>query len=461
MYCSFCGKELKKNEICTCRQNGNKTATGGIVSSQGKMKDNHKIIITIIATLLVIGVVWGIVKTVQVVEKRKAYEAIESQAMERLDEIMGENYEYETKEAETTEIESTTKTDKKATYEGVSLTDDIWDFTIAIDGIGYKLPTPFNDFKNSNWNYVYSMNNADDDEIGGESDRFVGQKNNNGEIGLCIINMSGNVKKVKDCNVGGLTYRIDKEENNCSIELAKGLKLSKESTVEDVIACWGEPTGKGANYIEYEKTTFVRYYFFVEEGTGIIKRFEMYNEIKSEDDDTATGAAPDYSDKYVAPTKLNDDFKTFTIRLQGDYYTLPAPVSEFTKNGWVIVEAEESVAAHQEYVGGITLLKDGVKISCNIKNFENYQISGTDAVVVSMIIYDYMENCDFELSGGFYIGMSEEEFLEKIDHSEFDVITYNGTNNYQDNDRSMDWHAFFDFNKEGKMDTINIGKDVF
>lgn len=457
MYCRFCGKELEENEICMCEQNNNKTVMSeNPVPDKNKMKDNRKLMVIIALAAVLIGVaVFGVVRIVKAVEKKKAYEAIESQAMVELDKIMG-NYYYD---EELSEFETTKKPEREVTYTGVPLSDDIWDFTIAIDGIGYKLPTHFNNFKNSNWDYVYSMNNADNDEMGGESDTFVSQKNNNGEIMLCIINMSGNAKKVKDCNVGGLKYDLWKQENNCSIELAKELKLTSQSSVDDVISCWGEPTDRGTYYIEYEKSTGIKYHFDIEEETGTIRTFEMYNKIKSDGDNTVNGPAPDYSDRYIVPSGLNDNWKTFTVKLQGDYYTLPAPVSEFVRNGWVVTEAPVGIAAHQ--VSGITLTKGETYILCDIKNFEDYQISGTDAVVISLYISEYDESCDFEISGGIYRGMTETEFLSKINVSEFDVTVYTSKREYRDNDRSIDWHAYFYFNKEGKMDSVNIGKDFF
>ena len=39
---------------------------------------------------------------------------------------------------------------------------------------------------------------------------------------------------------------------------------------------------------------------------------------------------------YEAPTSLGEDWRSFTVNIDGDYYRLPAPVGELLKNGWAL-----------------------------------------------------------------------------------------------------------------------------
>lgn len=273
-----------------------------------------------------------------------------------------------------------------------------------------------------------------------------------------------NVKKFKDCKISELDYSFS-EWNNCTIELAKGLVLEKEKTVaQDVIDKWGEPTeNRTSEYgttLEYIKEENVMYSIYFDE-TGYLVNFKAENQVVDESDITTNAERPAYLDDYKAPTKLTDDPLSYTFRLDGAFYTFPAPVSEFVKNGWEITAQAESVPAQREVLGGIRIRKNGCELLCGIKNFADVQVSAEDSMITSFNYSSYYRELDLELSGGIKFGISEDDFKRIINIADFECTTYeNGTNHYGLAGLDFTRHAYFDFSEDGKLDGINFGKDT-
>lgn len=351
------------------------------------------------------------------------------------------------------------KTDTANTYKGIEMSDELYDFTVKIDGTVYTVPAQLSDFLNSGWKYSYD--NPEETDVAGENFESDSFENENGSLRFSVINLSGNTRKFKNCKIGTLDYSFS-EWNNCIIELAKGLILEKDkTTVQNVLDKWGEPTeNRTSEYgttLNYIKDKHIMYSIYFDE-TGSLVSFQTENWVAETSDITTNAEHPKYLDDYKTPTQLTDDFLSYTFKLQGALYTFPAPVSEFVKNGWEITAQAESVAAQQGISGGIRIRKNGCELTCDIRNYSDVQVSAEDTMITSFNWSTLYKDLDLELSGGIKFGMTEDDFKKAVNISDFERHIYesSGTINYDLTEYTH--HAYFQFSKEGILESINFGK---
>lgn len=357
--------------------------------------------------------------------------------------------------------EDENKSDDSNIYKGVEMSNELFDFTVKIDGTVYKIPAQLSDFLTSGWSYAYD--NPENEDVYGENFEMDVFENENGQLRFSVINLSGNTKKFKDCKIGGLDYSFS-DWNNCKIELANGLVLEKEKTTsQDVIDKWGEPTeNRTSEYgttLEYIKDKHIMYSIYFDE-TGKLVTFVVENWVAETSDITINSARPSYLDDYKTPTALTDDFLSYTFKLDGALYTFPAPVSKFVKNGWEITEKVESVAGNQGVSGGISISKNGNKLSCGIRNYSDVQVSAEDTMITNFYWSSSYGDIGLELSGGIKFGMTEADFLKAVNVSDFERDVYETTGNFHYDLTEFTHHAYFDFSKDGILTGINFGKET-
>lgn len=167
--------------------------------------------------------------------------------------------------------------------------------------------------------------------------------------------------------------------------------------------------------------------------------------------------------KYKSPKKLDSDPMSCVIRLQGDCYKLPTPVSEFTKNGWTIVVQADKMAGNQEVVSGLCMEKNGVQLLFNIKNYSDKVISSNDALVTSICVNGVLlKDIDFELSGGIKFGMTKNEISKIINLSGLRKTIVTTGCEYTYENRSQDGFKYykFSFDKDDKLTDIFINNTV-
>lgn len=357
-----------------------------------------------------------------------------------------------------TNVSNNSNTDKP-TISG-SLSNEIFDFTISIDGTVYTLPAKLDDFKNSGWKYSFDEN-PETKEIKGEGYDTSTIENSNGRLTVTVVNNSGDVQLFSNCDVGGIDYSFSSVSNKCSIVVAKNLNVNSKTTYDAIKKAWGEPTaelnGQYGITLRYEKSAYV-FYQYSFDNDGKITEFEARNWEPGSNNNTQE-LHPDYLDNYVKPVQLSEDIFSYVLRLQGDLYKLPAPVSEFTNNGWSIVSQVDHVAAGQEAVSGLRMSKNGVELTFNIKNFSDKQTSSNETMVTNVYVNSvFYPDVDFELSGGIKFGMTENEFISKIDVSSFEKSSFSGKTEYAYTTFSN--HFYFTFNSDSKLAEVNIGKNT-
>lgn len=302
------------------------------------------------------------------------------------------------------------------------LSDDLYSFQMKINSDVYTFPMSYDDFLALGWTYQDDETMEIQPNSYSPSERFaLGDL----EVYATVVNLGINTEPVTQCTIAGIS--VDsfqmKDVTDVTIELPGGIQYGV-STLDDITAAYGTPsdTYEGDMYtkITYEKDYYQDVDLYLDSETGLLNEIEMRNMVADEDANAA--AASEVSDEptpevlaYEAPTELGDDLTSFVVEYAGDLYQLPAPVSEFLKNGWTIDEDQSaSVIAGKSY--------DWVYMSKDNQNYHtivrNYNANAT--VVENCFVTDVEGNVNstnlpITVQKGLTLGLTEQEVLDALD----------------------------------------------
>ena len=244
------------------------------------------------------------------------------------------------------------------------------------------------DLTKNGWTISSTGYNSDSKIAGNSYDTFDMAKDGR-RISITSYNMSGNVKPIKECKVGGIECAT---RDGVNFTIAKGITPS--SSAEKIKNAFGVP-----GYSKIEDTYETMTYYVQKDSTYNCVKFYISNDseysnirlrnfIETEDDKTSTNTErPEYLNSYKAPTTMGNDLKSAVVKIEGDLYQLPAPVSAFLNNGWTISQQSgDVVAGGRDY---IQVEKDGKKLELNIANYSEYQTTVENCVVYKVSLNDY------------------------------------------------------------------------
>lgn len=237
------------------------------------------------------------------------------------------------------------------------LSDNLYDFQIAMDGQVYQFPMWFDDFEALGWEYL-----GDRTEVLYANEYLYAEpwQKDGVTIYTSIANLSLNAIAPEEGQVCGLNFD-DYQMRNCDwkIELPKGIAF-EESTREDILKAYGEPTDEYDGALCYKYSNILEY--------------------------------------------------------DGALYQLPCPIQEFTDNGFEIQEKNSDMVIGAGDTGMAELMKDNQKIHVSVKNFAPYATILENCFVIELDNYDYGANSKFPMvfPGGITFGSSEEEVLAAI-----------------------------------------------
>ena len=158
----------------------------------------------------------------------------------------------------------------------------------------------------------------------------------------------------------------------------------------------------------------------------IVKKYKSEDDKKTETSDEV----PEYLSTYVAPTELGTDPLSYNIEIENQVYTLPAPVSAFTDNGWKIASQEDSVPSGRSLSSAIKLQKDGKEIEASVTNFADYQTKPENCAISTLAFYaDDTKNPEVKLPGGITIKSTSDD-LKKWDGDKFDYSKSGDSESY-------------------------------
>ena len=347
-----------------------------------------------------------------------------------------------------TETESTSESSNSTS----ELSDDIYSFQIKINSDIYSFPMSFDDLISMGWEYI------DDDSAElapnnySPTERF---KLGNLEAYVTMVNLGINTEPISDCTVAGIS--IDSfqmaDVTDVAIELPGGIQYGV-STLDDITAAYGTPsdTYEGDLYtkVSYEKDYYQDVELYVDSETGFLNEISLEN--MSAEEDAGSDAAADLSDEptsevlaYQAPSELGDDFTSFIVEYAGDLYQLPAPLSEFVKNGWTIDTSQSASYVAGKSYDWVYMSKDNQNYHTIVRNY-----SPDAAVIENCFVTDVEGNVNstnlpITVQKGLTLGLTEAEVVSALEGVDYEL-----------EDESETFHYYNIKSPESSLDYVQI-----
>ena len=324
-----------------------------------------------------------------------------------------------TTEAEVTETAAQEDSaDSESTGE---LGDDIYSFSMEFDGQTMKFPMTYQDFVGMGWEL--SSREDPDMKISTNSYGFVSFNKGKNSVSAEVMNLGINEVGLEDSLIGGITVdgSYDIDLTSVSVKLPGGIELGK-STLDDIKAAYGDPsdTYEGDLYtkVTYEKDTYQEVELSVFKDDNTLKKVDMENleEPEGYDKGAVSDAVPDIVTAYKAPDTLGSDMLDTAVEYMGDLYSLPAPVSAFTANGWEIQNAEDTPYVEGNGLAFIDMMKNNQSIHFSVYNETENATALENCFVreLSFATYD-PESIEMKLSGDITLGADKAELIKMAD----------------------------------------------
>ena len=319
--------------------------------------------------------------------------------------------------AETTEAAGEATDSESA--EGLG--DDIYSFSMEFDGQTMKFPMTYQDFVGMGWEL--SSREDPDMKISTNSYGFVSFNKGKNSVSAEVMNLGINEVGLEDSLIGGITVdgSYDIDLTSVSVKLPGGIELGK-STLDDIKAAYGDPsdTYEGDLYtkVTYEKDTYQEVELSVFKDDNTLKKVDMENleEPEGYDKGAVSDEVPDIVTAYKAPDALGSDMLDTAVEYMGDFYSLPAPVSAFTANGWEIQNAEDTPYVEGNGLAFIDMMKNNQSIHFSVYNETENATALENCFVreLSFATYD-PESIAMKLSGDITLGADKTELIKMAD----------------------------------------------
>lgn len=255
-------------------------------------------------------------------------------------------------------------------------------FTFEIGGVTYNLPTPYQTFVDNGWKMVEIKKQLSaDTEVPGYSRQYLDMVKDGVKIHACAINMSGNMRTVKECNIGAVTVMAN---NGLGFKMDAGITL--DITVDEVQAIYGP-----ASYVDtFDNYTTLHYVlpphseviFYIYNTETEYNAVTLQNMTPSEDDYTIPqDRRPEFFDHYIAPEKLTNDVSATQFLLDGVLYQLPCPLEHFVSNGWTVVKDPIVSVGAGNGKYGMVLQKGDVYLPVGLFNFDKIELTSNNCAV--------------------------------------------------------------------------------
>ena len=301
------------------------------------------------------------------------------------------------------------------------LGDDIYSFSMEFDGQTMKFPMTYQEFTDMGWEL--SSREDPDTKVSTNSYGMLTFNKGASSVYADVINLGINEVGLEDCLIGGISVdgSYDVDLTAVSVKLPGDIELGK-STLDDIKAAYGEPsdTYEGDLYtkLTYEKDSYQEVELSVFKDDNTLKEVDMRNfeEPEGYDKGTVSDEVPDIVTSYEAPTALGDDMMDTAVEYMGDLYSLPAPVSAFTANGWEIQDAEDTPYVEGSGIAFIDMMKNNQSIHFSVYNETENATALENCFVreLSFATYD-PESIAMKLSGDITLGADKTELIKMAD----------------------------------------------
>jgi len=297
-----------------------------------------------------------------------------------------------------------------ATLAPSGLSDDLYSFMFSLNGIVYSLPLPYAKLEADGW----LGNNLDTNTLNPNQITLSTQlRNGSHSIYVSFVNSTSNVIPLNECEIGRITMDAFNARSGVELILPGGIMVG--STYEDVIKAYGEPSDRSENAslrtLRYTRSTYSQVTVTIDLETDLVTTLRMENLIQRETAPTFEGDVPAIVSAYQAPTQLGDDWRSFTVRFDGDLYRLPAPVAAFVANGWVIEGDPNQMIPAQTTRVGITLRKGNQTMRTSVRNYDDNEQPVSNTFVTIIDFSRFGATLPIELPGGITENSSYEEVM--------------------------------------------------
>lgn len=383
--------------------------------ANNKKKTTGIIVIAVVAVLLIVGLAFIIFGGKDDEDKK---DKDNKTTTEQTTEDGRDTEEPDTEDPDTEEPdteEPSTEEPSGAVWEWPTELSDSWrDYQLSIDGTIYQFPMPYSEFESMGWRCSYLPTHIS----AGGSDYATFELDGISAYVL-INNYSLKEEPIENCYVVGIS--VDSEDVDVTaheIIMPGGFKLL-EATADEVKASYGAPeyVYEGDDYtaIDYAGDTYEDGMDLEFNTDGKLSVISMANTaipegVTANPSDIST-EPPAVNAQYVAPSGPSTDRFDNILTIDGAYYQLPVPVSEFTANGWMLDTATD------DYISGESscwtyLEKNGHKISVTIENWTTDAILPINGMITSISAESDYCSLEVVFPGGISLGAPGSDFAD-------------------------------------------------
>ncbi len=289
--------------------------------------------------------------------------------------------------------------------QAADLSGDLYSFQVSIAGELIHIPSTYQQMEGSGWNY----GGSGDELLRPEQRAACSWEKNGVRLQGEMINTSWDVHPIKECTLAAVTVETPKAALPGDIFLGV-------SRAEEVANAYGVPTGTYEDSDSFQYTYRLDYdqeaLFTFASGTGELCRVSLRNVVMdaAPDSSALSAATPPVAEVYQAPASLGEDPLSFRVDFGNALYGLPAPVSEFVKNGWTLGEEADSVVKACGS-GQLTLSLGGKSFTTWVYNNSSKAALARDCLVTTVVSDMNRVNIPLTLPGGVTTGMNEADAL--------------------------------------------------
>ena len=345
--------------------------------------------------------------------------------------------------------ETDTKEEEIEEY-SVKISKNLYDFQFAIDGDVKSLPSRIREWVDQGWEYPKEKQNA-----ALETDSYIeGEilKQGKKQITVDLVNLEGQETQVMDCYVGGITLTYEK--GGSVYQLPGGITLGK-SPLTQVTEAYGIPTDEYSEkeelYVTYEFGTYKKAELIFDTEEEILRKIVLKNyRAPVSEEEEISKETPEEVTAYEAPQKLTENPADYIVSYGRAMYEIPAPVSEFVKNGWSIQEEGSDTYVKAGRHGYVTLEQDGAVLYAVVRNYSDKTVPA-EYTFVTRVSGDFdVVKIPIIIGKGITLGMSAENMQLLLDGIPYET---------KDEEQGTSYYIYTDLTKKNFV-RIFIDKDL-
>lgn len=313
------------------------------------------------------------------------------------------------------------ETEEEIKEYSVELSKKLFDFEFAINGEKEKIPSTVQEWLEKGWEY----GSAEEEKVLETESYIEGRslKRDEIEIQADVVNLEGEEKKEKDCYIGGVILEYD--QDGLVFQLPCDITLGR-SNLDQILEAYGTPTDEYSEkedlYVTYEFGTYKKAEFVFDAEQERLYRAVLINyRAPVSEEEEISKEEPEEVGEYQTPETLTDNPAEYVISFDYALYEIPAPVSEFEKNGWKIQEEGSDAYVKAGRHGYVTLEKGDVVFYAVVKNYGDKTVP-VKYTFVTTVSGDFdVVKVPISIGREITLGMSEEQMKILLGGSTYEV----------------------------------------